>query len=85
MHPCAGRSKRSREVFEEIAIGNDRGHSPRITYGLMTAGLIVGHTKIVGINGFGPRVKITAYEVPPAIHAQWCQWCAEQRGADNAG
>lgn len=79
-HPCADRSRRSREVFEEIAIGNSDGHHQSTIDGLLRNGLIHrSGSKFVGIG----RVKVPIYEVPTPIHIQWCQWCAEQRGKDD--
>ncbi len=26
---------------------------------------------------FGP-IRVPVYEVPIAVHYQWCQWCSEQ-------
>lgn len=78
-HPCAGRTKRSREVFEEIAIGNGDEHNPRTVDGLIAAGLVeeVGR-RTLGRDAFG-LITVPIYAVPTPIHMQWCKWCSEQQ------
>ena len=26
-------------------------------------------------------ITVQEYDIPVAVHAQWCAWCAEQEGA----
>jgi len=69
-HPCYGRSKAARIAFEQIAVGNDRGHPLRTLDALMDAGLITRTWQIVGKDVFGP-IRVPVYHVPIAIHMQW--------------
>ena len=75
-HPCIGMSKRQREVFENIAVGLDKGIHPATAAALMSRGLIQRKFEVVGRDAFGP-IEIPRYWVPPPIHHQWCEWCAE--------
>lgn len=81
-HPAAGCTRRQIEVFEQIAIGNDDGHSPRTIKALLDKGLIVELApKVVGQDVFG-LITVPQYQVPIHLHAQWCDWCAEQPGEE---
>lgn len=73
-HPAWYCTKRQIEVFEQIAIRNDRGHHPRVLAALEAKGLITASDET--IPGRLP-IKITRYFVPPTPHMQWCEWCAE--------
>lgn len=70
-HPCHGRSNRSREVFEHIAIGNDGGHHPVTLNALVAAKSINRYWQKHG------RLNIKRYCVPLNVHMQWCEWCDE--------
>lgn len=59
-------------VFEQIAIGNDRGHNYRIINRLFAAGLIDREEVRDGY------FHTWRYFVPLPLHMEWCQWCSEQ-------
>lgn len=82
-HPCAGRSKRSREVFEQIAIGISDGH-PKVTLAkLLRDGLVsVAGFRSLGRDAFS-EIVTPVYAVPVLHHMQWCHWCAEQPEDDD--
>ena len=70
----------SREVFEQIAIGQDAGHHPATLAALERKGLIVAETA-TDRQGW-PPVTIKRYYVPVLLHMQWCAWCSENVGDD---
>jgi len=76
-HPCAGLTKRAREVFEQIAIGNDGGHHPQLIASLLRAGLIEQHDDVVPSGLRGVSMTIHRYSVPLPVHLDWCLWCGE--------
>ena len=65
-----------REVFEQIAIGNDRSHSPGEYLRLLKLGLIV----ITGMRSIGHDrlgvIEVPIYEVPVNVHIVWCEMCS---------
>ncbi len=67
-------TKRQKEVFEQIAIGNDAGHSGKVLYRLLQRGLIISAEEV--LPGRFP-VHIKRYFVPTDIHIRWCEWCAK--------
>ena len=83
-HPCAGLSKRALEVFEQIAIGNDLGHHPRTLASLVARGLIETRPEEMPGPFPGTTMTVDRYDVPLAVHAAWCSWCAENVSADEA-
>jgi hypothetical protein len=76
-HPCAGLTKRAREVFEQIAIGNDGAHHPQVIAKLLRAGLIEQHDEQVPSGIRGLSMTVHRYGVPLLVHMQWCAWCDE--------
>jgi hypothetical protein len=75
-HPCAGRTKRQREVFELIAIDQEPRAAPATIKSLIDAGLIKrGADRVVGRDALG-AIALETYFVPLAIHHQWCRWCS---------
>lgn len=66
-------AKRQIEVFERIAAGDawPDGSSPRTLDALASKGLIVDS------QPHGSVFNVPQYEVPTAIHIQWCTWCSE--------
>ena len=62
------------DVFEQIAVGNDGGHNPKVLDRLEKMGLLISKSQI--LSGY-PPVMIKRYEVPIDIHIEWCQWCSE--------
>lgn len=77
-HPCAGRSKASRLVFEQIATGKAWGHNPRVTKALEKRGLLERTEQPEVGSGFCSGVYFSTFQVPTPVHIQWCQWCSEQ-------
>ncbi|GAF67766.1 unnamed protein product [marine sediment metagenome] len=53
-------------VFEQVAIGNDTGHNPKVLAQLEKIGLITSSPVILSGH---PPVTIKRYEVPINIHA----------------
>lgn len=78
-HPCLGQSPAARRVFEQIAVGNDKGHHPGVLGRLRQAGLVTLAWRTVGRDAFG-LIRVPVYEVPIAVHMQWCEWCAIAKG-----
>jgi hypothetical protein len=76
-HPCAGLTKRPRDVFEQIAIGNDGGHHPKALGALLGRGLIERHGEEVASGFRGVSMTIDRYTVPLPVHLDWCLWCGE--------
>lgn len=71
-------TKAQREVFERICI-NDKGpFHPEPIKALLAKSLILSELRVVGRDNFG-QISIPEYHVPLPIHAQWCEWCSEQR------
>lgn len=79
-HPAASCTKRQRDVFELIAIGQDARHHPATLAALERKRLIVAETE-TDRQGW-PPVTIKRYHVPLALHIQWCAWCSENIGDD---
>jgi len=69
-----GLPKRQSEVFEQIAIGNDGGHHPKVLQALLDKGLIERGEQQLG--GW-PPMTVYRYWVPIPIHMEWCEWCSE--------
>lgn len=68
-------TERQRDALGWIAIGQDRGHHPKVLAALEAKGLIVGHRQtLTGI----PPVEVVRWEVPVAVHMQWAEWCSQQ-------
>lgn len=65
-----------RNVLGLIAIGQDGGHNPRTLAVLERLGLIVGHDGQVS-TPLGP-MQVRRWDVPVAVHIQWCEWCSTQ-------
>lgn len=77
-HPCKGMTKAQRETFERLAINQPPYASERTLKALLARGVIEhGPPKIVR-DKMG-SFRIPTYVVPLTTHAQWCQWCSEQR------
>jgi hypothetical protein len=72
-------SKRQFEVLSQIAIGEDRGHNPRVLRALLDRGLIQEHKQ--GIYGQGMRsidripVTVSRYVTPLWVHVEWAEYC----------
>lgn len=82
-HPCKGMTRAQRDTFEQIAIGNDGGHHPRVLKALVEAGLIYRYEEPGLVPGLpGATISIHRYAVPGPVHFDWCQWCAENVSDD---
>lgn len=66
-------------AFEAIAINQDasfrRAQMPMLKR-LEADGLIVNTPQDLGYID-ETQIVLHSYSVPPAIHAEWCAWCAE--------
>lgn len=73
-------SEQQLNVFEQIAINNDGGHSFVTIYSLLRLGFIESYL----IND-GPYA-FAKYRVPLNVHIQWCEWVSKSSdGADVDG
>lgn len=80
-HPCYGLSKKHREAFEQIGVGQtpydltDKGK--KVLIDLLERELIgyVG-MKQLGKDCFGV-IEVPEFMVPIPIHYQWCKWCSK--------
>ena len=74
-HPAAGYTKAQIEAFELIAVNQTTDHSAKALKALAAKGLI----EFVERSSSDALGKFTWKEpfVPPALHAQWCDWCAD--------
>lgn len=79
-YPIKGLTKSQKEVFEQVASGNNNlayFHRPKAVAKLLAIGAItkIGEEKI----GQGwSAISVPVYEVPTKLHIVWCKWCAEQ-------
>lgn len=76
-----GVTKRQQEVFEQIAIGNDKGVNATTAKKLIEKGLIEACYQLSIGRGF----RIIRYQVPIPIHMEWCEWCATLVNPQTAG
>jgi hypothetical protein len=79
-HPCKGMTKAQIAAFEAFAVGMFPfgANHPKTIAALAERGLIErGADEVVGRDAFG-TITVPTYFVPIAVHAQWCEWCAEQ-------
>lgn len=77
-HPCKGRTRAQRNAFEQIAIGNDGWHHPRVLAALVAAGLIHRYEHTENMPELpGATLTTYRYSVPLDVHMQWCAWCSE--------
>jgi hypothetical protein len=73
-------TKAQREAFEAFAVGSFQFGAvhPATIVALSKRGLIErGPDKFLGRDAFG-TITVPTYFVPAGVHAQWCEWCAEQ-------
>jgi hypothetical protein len=76
-HPAANCSKAQRAAFERIAINDCGPFHPATINALLRKGLIwEAPARLIGRDKLGPIFR-AEYAVPPAIHYQWCAWCAQ--------
>jgi hypothetical protein len=76
-HPTHRLSRAATEAFERIAICQPHRASSRTLRALLDRRLIVQTgTKILGRDRFGV-IAVPVYEVPLAVHYQWCCWADE--------
>ena len=73
-----GLTKKQREVFEQIAIGNDKGIHTSTAKSLIKKGLIKQYYQTFQ----GCLVRVVRYQVPLDVHAKWCEWCSECEDSD---
>ena len=81
MERFRGLPQKQHDAFEQIAVGNDRGHHNRTLAALERKGLIVSYREPLGGNLSRRYERIplimTHFQVPLPIHMEWCQWCEE--------
>lgn len=76
-NPASRLTAPQRAAFERLATGSTEYIPARITAALIAKGLIVqaGERSLGTI--LGRPVMTAVFEVPLAVHMQWCKWCAE--------
>jgi hypothetical protein len=67
-----GLTKAHEELFERIAIGDDRFVNERTVASLIAKGLVEKYEQ-----QDGPFIWFR-YRTPIAVHIRWCEWCATQ-------
>jgi len=75
-----GLSEAQERVFEQIAIGNDRGHHPRTLDSLLEKKIIERYAQFIG--GW-PPMTINRYGVPIPVHIEWCKWSSEKEAGNE--
>jgi predicted transcriptional regulator len=71
-------SKKQREVFDQICIGNDRSHSLSTLQSLIRKGLVEKYQQRLDVT-----CSISRYEFANlAVHIAWCELCAEENPED---
>lgn len=76
-HPCSGMSAAAVKAFELIAINEHPPMNKRAIDQLLKLGLIERLPDKELRDRFG-SYSIPQYQVPLAIHMQWCNWASEQ-------
>lgn len=75
--PIPGLTKSQRAVFEQIAVGNSRGHSSKTIKKLLEKEAIIQTGReVLGRDRFG-EISVPVYAVPLPLHIEWCEWCSE--------
>lgn len=78
-YPIKGLTKSQKEVFEQVATGNNNlayYHRPKAVKKLLEIGAI----KKIGEDKMGSgwaTILVPVYEVPIPLHREWCKWCDE--------
>lgn len=78
-YPIKGLSKSQKEIFEQVASGNNNlayFHRPVTVKKLLEIGAI----KKIGEDKMGSgwaSITVPVYEVTLPIHQAWCKWCDE--------
>lgn len=67
-------TKKQREVFDQICIGNDRNHSSITLDSLVRKGLITKHVQKLDAFCGIYRYEFATY----GVHMAWCEVCAEE-------
>lgn len=65
-------TKKQREVFDQICIGNDADHPKFALFCLVKRGLIQEYYETEGV------LTVFHYRVSFAVHIAWCELCAEE-------
>ena len=63
-------TKAQEELFERIAVGDDKCVNDRTAMVLIQRGLVEKYAQPDGIFTW------YRYRVPTAVHIRWCEWCA---------
>lgn len=75
-HPCKGLTKAQREAFERIAVNQPPACKWDTIDALLKAGVIERGPDEMRRDAMGV-FNLPSFYVPLPIHAQWCEWCAE--------
>jgi predicted transcriptional regulator len=67
-------TKKQREVFDQICIGNDKSHSLSTLQSLIRKGLIEKYEQQLDVMCSIYRYNFTNY----GVHMAWCEVCAEE-------
>ena len=81
-HPCAGMTKAQMRAFEALAVGMPSPCAPKTIKALLDRGVLVQSGQSNFRDGLG-AYSIPIYDVPFAVHRQWCEWCAENVGDET--
>lgn len=76
-----GLTEAQARVFEQIAVGNDRGHSRKTLTKLLSLGLITSNVvQLPPTPSCKFPARVTRYDVPTNVHMEWCRWCSDHEG-----
>jgi hypothetical protein len=75
-HPCAGMTQAQMRAFEALAVGMSPGCAPKTIKALLDRGVLVQSGQQNFRDGLG-AYSVPIYDVPFAVHRQWCEWCSE--------
>lgn len=76
-HPCKGMTRSQIEAFEQIAVDAKPNCKWDTIDALVAAGVIARGPSEPRRDAMGVYT-VPSFFVPPAVHAQWCAWCAEK-------
>ena len=72
-------SKKQREVFDQICIGNDKGHLRVTMQSLVRKGLVEMHLQRISAECSILRYEFANY----GVHMAWCEVCAEENPEED--
>lgn len=71
-------TKKQREVFDQICVGNDKNHSSITLKSLIEKGLIEMYVQKLDVMCGIYRYTFANY----GVHIAWCELCAEECGEE---